>query len=76
MVQEKVLITGASGQLGKVLTEKLQEKYGSNNVIASDLGNNILFNGRTSHIVRPLDVSLFCVQEFNQEWKNQLLNFK
>jgi len=33
----KILIVGASGQLGSVLTEKLQEKYGTDNVIASDL---------------------------------------
>jgi len=37
MKQEKILITGASGQLGSVLTLKLQEKWGVNNVIATDL---------------------------------------
>lgn len=37
MVQDKILITGASGQLGTVLTEKLQEKFGIDNVIATDL---------------------------------------
>jgi len=41
-----ILITGASGQLGTVLTEKLQEKYGVNNVIASDLRNRDDFNGQ------------------------------
>ncbi|PRZ26045.1 NAD-dependent epimerase/dehydratase family protein [Flavobacterium granuli] len=41
----KILITGASGQLGSVLTEKLKEKYGVNNVIASDLLINSSFNG-------------------------------
>ena len=45
MEQEKILITGAGGQLGSVLTEKLQEKYGINNVIASDLRANMYFNG-------------------------------
>jgi len=45
MQQEKILITGAGGQLGRVLTEKLQEKYGINNVIASDIRANIHFNG-------------------------------
>ena len=45
MEQEKILITGAGGQLGRVLTEKLQEKYGNNNVIASDIRANIHFNG-------------------------------
>lgn len=41
----KILIIGASGQLGSVLTEKLQEKYGVNNVVASDLRINPSFNG-------------------------------
>jgi threonine 3-dehydrogenase len=41
----KILITGASGQLGSVLTEKLQEKYGVSNIIASDLRINLSFNG-------------------------------
>ncbi|WNH12800.1 NAD-dependent epimerase/dehydratase family protein [Thalassobellus suaedae] len=33
----KILITGANGQLGCVLTETLQGRYGLENVIASDL---------------------------------------
>ena len=41
----KILITGASGQLGSVLTKKLQDKYGVDNVIASDLRINPSFNG-------------------------------
>lgn len=41
----KILITGASGQLGSVLTKKLQEKYGIANVIASDLHSKTSFNG-------------------------------
>jgi len=45
MRQEKILITGASGQLGSVLTEQLQLKWGSNNVIATDLRDNKHFNG-------------------------------
>ncbi len=32
-----VLVIGANGQLGSVLTKSLQQKYGKNNVIASDL---------------------------------------
>lgn len=41
----KILVIGASGQLGSVLTEKLQEKYGTINVIASDLRVNPSFKG-------------------------------
>lgn len=43
---EIILITGAHGQLGSVLTKKLQEKFGINNIIASDLKPNITFDGR------------------------------
>ncbi|MEO0474293.1 MAG: NAD-dependent epimerase/dehydratase family protein, partial [Bacteroidota bacterium] len=32
-----VLVTGANGQIGTVLVQKLQEKHGRGNVIASDL---------------------------------------
>lgn len=37
MSQEKILVTGANGQLGTVLTASLREKYGPENVIASDI---------------------------------------
>lgn len=34
---EKILVTGANGQIGRVLTQALREKYGQENVIASDI---------------------------------------
>ena len=34
---EKILIIGASGQIGSELTQKLRAKYGNNNVVASDI---------------------------------------
>jgi nucleoside-diphosphate-sugar epimerase len=46
MKQEKILITGASGQLGVVLTSRLQEKWGVSNVIATDLRMNNDYIGR------------------------------
>ncbi|WP_242130568.1 NAD-dependent epimerase/dehydratase family protein [Aestuariivivens marinum] len=42
---ENILITGASGQLGAVMTKALQEKFGVNHVIASDLRPNESFEG-------------------------------
>jgi nucleoside-diphosphate-sugar epimerase len=45
MLQEKILITGAGGQLGLVLRERLQEKWGFDNVIATDLKFDANFNG-------------------------------
>ena len=44
-MKTKILITGASGQLGTVLTKKLQEKYGVDLVVATDLHFNEDFNG-------------------------------
>lgn len=44
-MKEKILITGANGQLGSVLTMKLQEKYGVENVVATDLIFNSNFDG-------------------------------
>lgn len=46
MSNKNILIIGASGQLGSVLTERLQEKHGSDHVIASDLRFNPDFKGR------------------------------
>ena len=41
----KILITGANGQLGSVLTKALQNTYGINNVIATDIKYNAAFVG-------------------------------
>ena len=44
-MQEKILITGANGQLGSVLTQRLQDKWGVKNVIATDLRSKSGFEG-------------------------------
>jgi len=44
-MQEKLLITGAGGQLGAVLTLKLQETFGNDHVIATDLYPKVGFRG-------------------------------
>ncbi|MEP5339556.1 MAG: NAD-dependent epimerase/dehydratase family protein [Algibacter sp.] len=36
-MKDRILITGANGQLGSVLTATLQDKYGDENVVASDV---------------------------------------
>lgn len=45
MKVDKILITGAGGQLGTVLTIQLQKKHGFHNVVASDLKMNPSFEG-------------------------------
>lgn len=42
---QKILITGASGQIGSVLTLELQKKWGIENVIATDLHSNSKLKG-------------------------------
>ncbi len=37
MRKEKILVTGAAGQIGTVLTETLRDVFGNNQVVASDL---------------------------------------
>lgn len=44
-MKEHILITGANGQLGSVLTKALQAKYGISNVIATDIKFNADFKG-------------------------------
>ncbi len=41
MSKKRILITGAAGQLGRVLTEALRIKYGKENVIATDINSAI-----------------------------------
>ncbi|MBI4930916.1 MAG: NAD-dependent epimerase/dehydratase family protein [Bacteroidetes bacterium] len=42
---EKILVIGSSGQIGTELTEKLQEIYGTGNVIASDIKKPFNYKG-------------------------------
>lgn len=46
MNNTKILVVGANGQLGSVLTKALQLKYGIENVIASDLNKKSDFEGK------------------------------
>jgi nucleoside-diphosphate-sugar epimerase len=55
MAKEKILVIGASGQIGVELTLALRKIYGNNNVIASDLREqNPLLEGTGPYV--PLDV--------------------
>lgn len=42
---EKILVIGSSGQIGTELTEKLQEIYGTENIVASDIKKPNHYNG-------------------------------
>ncbi len=55
MVKEKILVIGASGQIGVELTLALRKMYGNANVVASDLREqNPLLEGTGPYV--PLDV--------------------
>jgi len=55
MAKEKILVIGASGQIGVELTQALRKIYGNNNVIASDLREeNELLKGTGPYV--SLDV--------------------
>ncbi len=55
MVKERILVIGASGQIGVELTMALRKMYGNNNVIASDLREqNPLLQGTGPYV--SLDV--------------------
>lgn len=55
IVKEKILVIGASGQIGVELTMALRKKYGNNNVVASDLREeNPLLKGTGPYV--SLDV--------------------
>jgi len=45
MINDTVLIIGANGQLGSVLSKELQKIHGKDNVIASDIYLNSTFDG-------------------------------
>ena len=45
METDKILVIGSSGQFGSILTKSLQEKFGVNNVVATDINENSQFNG-------------------------------
>src|SRR5690606_9235470 len=60
MNSTKILIIGASGQIGSELTLKLRELHGNENVIASDLkpGGDELMNSGPFEIVDATDQNL------------------
>ncbi len=39
MSKKMILVTGANGQIGQVLTKRLREIHGTENVLASDVTN-------------------------------------
>ncbi|WP_207535981.1 NAD-dependent epimerase/dehydratase family protein [Desertivirga arenae] len=55
MQREKILITGANGQIGKVLTVALREVFGLENVVATDLRSPNISQG----IFEQLDATDF-----------------
>ena len=50
-METKILIIGANGQLGSVLTTELIKKYGRENVIASDLAKPLDYDGYLFEVI-------------------------
>jgi len=44
MRKDKILVIGANGQIGTVLTQALREKYGNDNVLATDIRTSEMLN--------------------------------
>lgn len=57
LMNEKILVLGASGQIGGELTSKLRSIYGNENVVASDIreGNAFLMNSGPFEIINATD---------------------
>jgi nucleoside-diphosphate-sugar epimerase len=53
---EKILVTGAAGQIGSELTPMLRERYGESHVTASDIKTDIPFELKNSGPFEVLDV--------------------
>ncbi|MCB0534204.1 MAG: NAD-dependent epimerase/dehydratase family protein [Lewinellaceae bacterium] len=70
MKQENILIIGAGGQIGTVLTEALRELYGDDCVIASDL-NPLENQSGPSEILNAMDGQ--ALEEVVKKWRiNQI----
>ncbi|KXK39788.1 MAG: NAD-dependent epimerase/dehydratase family protein [Saprospiraceae bacterium] len=79
----RILVTGANGQIGRVLTAKLRELYGNNNVLATDITKHdldsepfefldILNHQRTLEIIDDYKINqiyhLAAILSANGEW--------
>ncbi|MDX1939790.1 MAG: NAD-dependent epimerase/dehydratase family protein [Saprospiraceae bacterium] len=45
MIKEQIIVLGANGQIGTVLTEELRKVYGKNNVLATDIQKQAIHEG-------------------------------
>ncbi|HJU71770.1 MAG TPA: NAD-dependent epimerase/dehydratase family protein [Paucimonas sp.] len=54
---ERILVIGANGQIGSELVEALVQKYGTDNVIAADIGPCSRFDAKRYETVDVLDVN-------------------
>lgn len=70
MTKEKILVIGASGQIGVELTLALRKLYGNNNVIASDLREeNELLRGTGPYVsIDVMNKEMLHVQVIRQNF--------
>lgn len=70
MKQDRILIVGAGGQIGAVLTDALREVYGPDNVVASDMRELENQNGPVE-LLNALDAP--AMEEIVKKWRiNQI----
>ena len=81
MVTKTILIIGASGQLGSVLTKELQKIYGKKNVIASDIFLDTDFDGMfevidaTDFDAMKTIINKYSINEKSSPYSNDLYRF-
>jgi nucleoside-diphosphate-sugar epimerase len=52
---ERILVIGANGQIGSELVDALAQKHGAQNVIATDIGANNVYNAARYQVLNVLD---------------------
>mmetsp|Transcript_46693 Transcript_46693/g.69032 ORF Transcript_46693/g.69032 Transcript_46693/m.69032 type:complete len:397 (+) Transcript_46693:227-1417(+) len=72
--EEKILVTGASGQVGQELVPFLQSEYGGKNVIASDLCSATNLDNKSSSGMSIRHVDVLNPEDLSEIVRNENIN--